>query len=130
MTASQRCKALGMVCGFILAAATLGAADSPANGLTYLTFNRPVSLPGVTLGTGTYAFEIANPDSGRNVVLVRDRARRAVYYLGMTRPMPGSASANHDGGVIFGETRANEAVKILAWFPPDSSSGREFVYGR
>ena len=127
MTASQRCKALGMVCGFILAAATLGAADSPANGLTYLTFNRPVSLPGVTLGTGTYAFEIANPDSGRDVVLVRDRTRRAVYYLGMTRPMA-RASSSHDGAVVFGETKANEAVRILGWFPPDAASGREFVY--
>jgi hypothetical protein len=119
-----------MVCGFILAAATLGAADSPANGLTYLTFNRPVSLPGVTLGTGTYAFEIANPDSGRDVVLVRDRSRQAIYYLGMTRPMARAIRSSHDGAVVFGETKPNEAVRILGWFPPDASSGREFVYER
>ena len=40
---------------------------------TYMTFSRPVSLPGVTLGSGTYIFEFANPRSGSDVLRVVSR---------------------------------------------------------
>ena len=38
--------------------------------LAYLTFNRPVQIPGVTLHAGTYSFRLANAATSRNVVQV------------------------------------------------------------
>jgi len=122
-------RTLGVVCGFVFAAAAVQAWP-PVSGLTYLTFNRPVSLPGVTLGTGTYAFEIANPDSGGDVVVVRDRERRHVYYLGMTHNIDRLSDGRRDGAVTLGEAGADQPVPIVAWFPANASHGRLFVYGR
>src|SRR5437764_15010509 len=48
---------------------------------TYLTFNRPVSVPGVALAPGTYRFEIVNPNSSSDVVRVSNRDRTRVYWM-------------------------------------------------
>jgi hypothetical protein len=47
-----------------------------------LTFNRPVSLPGVVLPAGSYSFDTHwdNP----NVVIVRNKERSKVFYMGFT----------------------------------------------
>ncbi len=49
----------------------------------YLTFNKPVSLPGVSLGSGTYIFQLLD-QSGHNVVRVLSRDRRINHYTGLT----------------------------------------------
>ena len=51
---------------------------------TYLTFSHPLSLPGVTLGSGTYIFEIANPSSGADIVRVMSRDRSIAYFMAFT----------------------------------------------
>ena len=43
------------------------AGDANLNKTTYLTFNRPVGLPGVTLGSGTYVFELPEPMSSEGL---------------------------------------------------------------
>ena len=129
MTAREWFRALGMVLGFVFAA-TAVEAWAPMNGLTYLTFNRPVALPGVTLGAGTYAFEIVNPMDGSDVVMVRDRARKQVLYSGLTNGVDRDLSASRDGAVVFGESKAEAPLPILAWFPPSTSHGRQFIYRR
>lgn len=119
----------GIVCGFLFAA---GAVEAwmPVNGLTYLTFNRPVSLPGVTLGSGTYAFEIVNATSGSDVVMVRDRTRTRVYFSGLTTGIDRPELASHDSAVLFGEAGPHDPVPIIGWFPPNSTRGRLFIYRR
>lgn len=93
----------------------------------YLTFNRPVRLPGVTLTAGTYIFEIANPMSTADVVIVRSRDRMRHYYLGLTRPIYRPAGAS-DKIVTFGEAPKGEATPITAWFPAGENVGRQFLY--
>ncbi|HZP48955.1 MAG TPA: hypothetical protein VFB07_10490 [Vicinamibacterales bacterium] len=122
-------KAFGIVCGFVFLAAA-AEAWTPVGGLTYLTFNRPVSLPGVTLGTGTYAFEIANPMGGSDVVMVRDRERKHVYFSGLTNGIDRLQATNRDGAVMFGEAGPHDPVPIVAWFPSNASHGRQFIYRR
>ena len=129
MSARQWLKTLGLARGLVVATSALQA-WAPESGLTYLTFNRPVSLPGVTLGTGTYAFEIMNPSTSADVVVVRDRARRTVYFSGLTNRLSTSLTESRDGAVMFGEARSNEAVPILAWYPSNGSHGRQFIYRR
>ena len=52
----------------------------------YLSFNVPVALPGVTLRSGTYIFEFADP-SVPDVVRVLSRDRSRIHYLGFTLPV-------------------------------------------
>jgi hypothetical protein len=96
----------------------------------FLTFSGPVRLPGVTLAAGSYIFEIANPMSTADVVLVRGRERQKTYYLGLTRPISRPSGARGDKPVTFGEAAKGEPVPITAWYPTGERTGREFLYSR
>ncbi|HEV3139198.1 MAG TPA: hypothetical protein VGY57_01710 [Vicinamibacterales bacterium] len=110
--------------------ATNVAAGSSGNRLTYLTFNRPVALPGVTLAPGTYAFEVRNPETGGDIVTVRDRGRMRPLYTGFTFRSPRPANWSEKRQIVFGEAPAGEAMPILAWYPLDNAMGHEFIYRR
>jgi hypothetical protein len=122
--------------GFLTAVALavgLAAAPSVHGGtnssrLTYLTFSAPVALPGVTLATGSYAFELADPLDASNIVLVRSRNRNAVYFLGFTQRVERPASVR--AAVTFGESANGEPKPIAVWYPPDMSEGLQFIYRR
>ena len=111
-----------------------GAASAQAFGhasrLTYLTFSGPVALPGVTLAAGTYAFELADPASSSNVVVVRDRNRTRSFYLGLTLMVPRPAGMNDRSTLSLGEARRGEPAPIVAWYPPDAGHGLQFIYAR
>jgi len=98
--------------------------------LTYLTFSGPVALPGVTLGAGTYAFELADPLTAANVVLVRNHTRTRTYFLGFTQRVPRPASVSSISAITFGEAPSGEPRPIAVWYPPDSTDGLEFIYRR
>src|SRR2546427_6149537 len=70
---------------------------------TYLTFNRPVSLPGVALGSGTYIFEIADSAGSHDVVRVLSRDRKLVYFLGLTHAVRRPAGLRADQVISFAE---------------------------
>lgn len=108
--------------------ATRAASASRADQLTYLTFSRPVSLPGVTLEPGTYAFEVATPYTASNIVLVRNRARTRAFFSAFTYRTPRPANWNAKRQVVLGEAKAGEPAPILAWYPVDSEMGFEFIY--
>ena len=121
--------ACGVLVGVSAAVATAVPWD-PMHRQTALTFSRSVSLPGVTLQPGTYVFEVANPDSGSNIVRVRGREDyRQVYYAGFTHMVERPDSL---GGrpVLLGEPIPGRAVPILAWYPQGDRLGREFIYPR
>jgi len=118
------CAVLGLTAG----AGSLHA--GPLARTTYLTFNSPVALPGVTLAAGTYAFEFAEPLGANTVVAVRNRARTEHYYMGLTLRVDRPAGLAREGAVSFGEARRGEARPIVAWYPPDSADGMKFIYRR
>ena len=108
-----------------LVAATPGDASVDTNRTTELTFSRPFSLPGVTLGAGTYIFERAS-ESAIEVVRVSSRDRRSVYYTGFTELVQkprGIASP-----VTFGEAPAGSASPVRAWYPTGTNTGHRFLY--
>lgn len=111
-----------------------GAASAHAWGnatrLTYLTFSGPVALPGVTLDAGTYAFELYDPGISTDVVLVRDRTRTHPFFLGFTRRIPRPDGMSHRGTVSLGEAARGEPKPIVAWYPPDTPDGLQFIYRR
>ena len=117
--------ALGVVALGILAVASVHAGGTAAR-TAHITFSGPVSLPGVTLGTGTYIFELTDPVSSLDVVTVMDRNRSRVYYTGFTQPVARPAGAVQP--VSLGEASEGLAPKIIAWYPEGDSMGHRFVY--
>jgi len=116
--------ACGAILGLVLAAGSVKAMTD--NRLTYLTFSGPVSLPGVTLGTGTYAFEVV--DSTMDIVRVRNKERSQVYYTGFTNRVELPAGRQPSRPVVFGESRPGIAPPIAAWYPEGDVIGHEFIY--
>ena len=108
-----------------LVAAAPGDASVDTNRTTELTFSRPFSLPGVTLGAGTYIFERAS-ESSIEVVRVSSRDRRSVYYMGFTELVqkPRGVAAP----VTFGEAPAGSASPVRAWYPTGTNTGHRFLY--
>src|SRR5215471_10213370 len=93
----------------ILAMAHAGAAPSNTS---LLTFNSPVSLPGVTLGAGTYAFELADPASNQDLVVVRNKERNRLYYVGHTLETPRPEGLQAQDQIILGESAINAPPPI------------------
>lgn len=117
--------------GAVVLGSLLGA---PAHGTTALhtntlTFSGPVALPGVTLPTGTYVFEqldVTSPDT----VVVRNRDRSKVFYLGFTQRAQRPTSMRPDRLVTFGEAERGAPARIAAWYPLGESRGHAFLYPR
>lgn len=120
---------LSVMCGLALVGvvtAAPGDAGVDSGRTTQLTFSQPFSLPGVTLGAGTYVFERAAPLSAIEVVRVSSRDRRVVYYMGFTelvRKPRGVTSS-----ITFGEAPAGAAAPIRYWYPTGSDTGHRFRY--
>jgi hypothetical protein len=124
-------KIVHTLCGVVL----LGVLGSSAVGAfidarrtTYFTFSRSVQLPGVTLAAGTYTFEVVNPGTGSDVVVVRSQDRSKVHALKLTRAIERPASRNLDAAITFGEAAVGNPPPVKAWFPQSEIIGREFIY--
>jgi hypothetical protein len=108
------------------AAPHAAAAPRPA----HLTFSGPVRLPGVILQAGAYSFEIADLAGNSNVVVVRNRARTQLFYMGMTERIGRPLAKNGHSSVVFGEAQRGQVTPITVWYPPDGEDGRQFIYRR
>jgi len=104
-----------------------GAHADEWNKLTYLTFSGPVQIPGATLPAGTYAFEIANPDTTRHVIRVSEKDSGKHIGLFMTIPNDRLDPPN-DNLVMFAERPAGAPQAIQVWYYPGDRIGEEFVY--
>jgi hypothetical protein len=110
-----------------LVAARPGDANVDSERTTELTFSKPIALPGVTLGAGTYIFERAAPLSAIDVVRVSSRDRRSVYFMGFTQLVEKPRGATSP--ITFGEAPAAGApVPVREWYPTGTSTGHRFIY--
>ncbi len=96
-------------------------------GTNYLTFNRPVRLPGVVLGAGTYIFEKADPWTPE-VVRVLSGDRRTAYFMGFTLPADRPQGLDPGAVVSLGESRPGSAAPVTIWWPIGESRGHAFMY--
>jgi len=94
----------------------------------YITFTRPVALPGVALGSGTYIFELADPLGAWNIVRVSSHDRRHVYLAAFTRIVDRPSEMSPDQPISFGEAPGNAAQPITVWWPIGEATGRQFIY--
>ena len=124
-------KALVVACLAVVAAMALSpplTAETFAR-TNYITFSKPVRLPGVVLGSGTYIFELADPINAWDVVSVKSADRKRVYYTGITRGVVRPDELPKSQMVSFAEARPDVAVPIRIWWPIGERMGREFYYG-
>ena len=118
----------------ILALFVLGLTTTPTIGASamtdhtmYVTFNRPVGLPGVTLAPGTYIFETPDATGDHTLVRVSSRDRSIVIYTAFTRTVDRTPGIKRDQAITFGEGAAYGVQPIAAWWPYDSA-GHQFIY--
>jgi hypothetical protein len=93
----------------------------------YLTFTRPVALPGVTLKSGTYIFELADSDAAPDVVRVLSRDRKTVFLTAFTASIDRPASVPVSQYVSLREVGPGQAAPISVWWS-DPRTGRQFIY--
>lgn len=116
----------GIVLLGVLASSTGAAMDTRRT--THFTFSGAVRLPGVTLPAGTYTFEVVNPDSGSDIVVVRSRDRSKVYAMRFTRFVHRPSAGSLKATITLGETSAGNPPPVKAWYPAFETRGREFIY--
>ena len=122
-------------------AVTLAAAAALALGLgattygsetalhtNYFTFKQAVAIPGAVLSPGTYIFERAEADEPD--VVVRDKNRSRVYFLGFTDRIERPRNLQRGSAVTLGEAKPSEPAPIGAWYPLESARGHRFIYAR
>ena len=114
------------MCGAVILMLSMSVSGDAAASRTYLTFSAPVSLPGVTLGSGTYVFELAGVS--RDLVRVTNRDNPIVYLTAFTHAVARPAGMGLDTSIILGESPSGTPRPIKVWFPEQSGTGREFIY--
>lgn len=117
----------GVVVLGVVAMSSTGAAMNTRR-TTHFTFSGPVRLPGVTLPAGTYTFEVANPDSGSDIVTVKSRDRKTVYLMRFTRFVHRESTGKLNATIALGESSAGNPPPVKAWYPQFETRGREFIY--
>lgn len=118
-----RVMGLCVLVGLVAGVATADSLDER----TYFTFNRPISLPGVTLPAGKYLFRIVNPTNQNDVVQVLSADGHKSYAMLFSIPdeRPDATSGPE---VRFLETGPDTPSAIKAWWYPGRTTGWEFIY--
>jgi hypothetical protein len=117
-------KSLAALCGAVILVLATSVGSHATASRTYLTFSTPVSLPGVTLGSGSYLFERVG--NSQDMVRVTNRDNHIVYLTAFTIEINRPPGAVND--IVFGESPSGTPRPIRAWFPEHSRTGREFIY--
>lgn len=112
----------------VVFALSAGVFAGPFNHTMYLTFNRAVGLPGVTLPAGTYVFERLDSVSRIDLVQVRSKEHHTVYLTAFTNMVPRPRDLGANQWVTFREAKPGAAPQIAVWFPAGESMGHQFVY--
>jgi hypothetical protein len=93
----------------------------------YLTFSAPVALPGVTLHSGTYIFEVPEPEIAPDIVRVTSRDRKIVFLTAFTRSVDRPENVPLTQFVSLREAVPDQPSPIAVWWS-DDRTGHQFVY--
>ena len=100
------------------------------NKKTEFQFSAPVQIPGRTLPAGKYVFQLADSESGRNVVQIFSEDSSGNENLVATlMAVPDYMEETPAKPVVhFEERPSGSAEAIHSWFYPGDNTGWEFVY--
>ena len=116
---------------FVALAGVLAGVSTRAmtlNTATYITIGEAVQLPNVTLPAGAYIFELANPETGRDVVRVLSRDRTKTFSIHLTYAVSRPSTGNMKGRITLGERAPGMPPPVKVWFPENETVGRAFIY--
>src|SRR5512138_1347425 len=123
-------KVLRLICGLAVAAGVLTTGvllAQPHDKRTVFSFNRPISVPGVTLPAGKYMFRLVDTETSRKVIQVLSEDGKKPYAMLHTIPdVRRDASENPE--VRFLETAKGQPSAVKAWWYPQETIGYEFIY--
>jgi hypothetical protein len=111
-----------------LATATTARADE-TDKLTYVSFSKPVQLPGVMLPAGRYRFQLADVVETRRVIKVQSEDGKKQIALLLTVPNQ-LRDIPKDPLVLFSETAVGQPDAVKAFNYPGERTGFEFVYSK
>src|SRR5689334_6274322 len=95
--------------------------------LTYLTFSKPIQLPGVNLPAGRYRFQLADTQESRRVIKVQSEDGKK--QLGMLLTMQNQLrDVPKDPVVLFRETAQGQPDAVKSFNYPGERIGYEFIY--
>jgi hypothetical protein len=118
-----------VACGLALAVVATESVGSVNRGdRATLSFDRTVTLPGVTLAPGSYVFEIVDNAGYLDVVRVRNSRTHQPEFMGFTNNVPRPDKLKGLSAVTLGEAARSAPAPIKVWFPADGSDGRQFIY--
>lgn len=103
-------------------------AGAPLTRLNRLTFQSPVSLPGVVLTPGTYVFESGPVNTHPDIVRVTSQDHQKIFYQGFTGRLSRPARMPSKEVISLGEAPAGAPVPIAAWYPLGTNIGHQFRY--
>ena len=92
---------------------------------THMTFKYPVRIPGVTLPTGSYVFELSE---NKQVVWVFSEDDGDVFGPYLTRPRQRLESTSRRVIIVDRAADKSGVPVIRAWFGRHQTRGYEFVY--
>jgi hypothetical protein len=100
------------------------------NKKTELRFSAPVEIPGNVLPAGKYVFEIADSQSGRNIVLVySEDSQGREHLLASVMTTPTKLPDAPDKSIVHLEERhSGSPSAIESWFYQGEKMGWKFVY--
>jgi hypothetical protein len=98
-----------------------------SNKLTYVTFNKPVQLPGVTLPAGRYRFELADVVESRRVIKVQSEDGKKQLAMLLTVPNQ-LREIPKDPVVLFRETAQGQPEAVRSYNYPGERTGYELIY--
>jgi len=110
-----------------LTAATATAQSSPSDRTTFVTFSGPVSVPGITLPAGTYAFKIADSNTNRNIVQIFNRDQTKLFTTLLAVPAT-RLEPSGDPIITFKETPSDRPPAVHYWYYAGDLAGNELVY--
>jgi hypothetical protein len=122
-------KIFAMACGIgaLVMLTTAIAVAQPNDKRTVFTFNRPISLPGVTLPAGEYIFRLADSDRNWKVIHVSSvdgkKHYAMLFSISDERLEPSSQPE-----VRFMESAKGQPSAVKAWWYPNERTGYEFIY--
>lgn len=103
-------------------------ANANLRNVNQLTFSAPVTLPGVILLPGRYAFEAGALGTHPDIVRVMSADYQTLYFVGFTQRVVRPARMARNEVVSLGEAPIGEPTPIRAWYPIGSNTGHEFLY--
>jgi hypothetical protein len=107
--------------------ATPAARADENDKLTYLTFSKPIQLPGVNLPAGRYRFQLADTQESRRVIKVQSEDGKK--QLGMLLTMQNQLrDVPKDPVVLFRETAQGQPDAVKSFNYPGERIGYEFIY--